>query len=269
MKVVLLTSNSLRHRYIARQLAEQLQLELVIAEEKSAGIQNTSRFSEADATFIAGHFNARTQSEWDFFGDFQNFPKEVPVVKIPHGTINVQKVNILVDSHHPDYLVLFGSSIIKDPLLEKYSGRIINLHLGLSPYYQGSATNLFPFYYNEPECVGATIHLATSKVDDGPVLHQLRPDIEWNDNLHSIGNKTILKAGKILPDIIKAFSTKKFIPNTQSGTGKICRNRDLTPILLREIYQKFESGIIKDYLKEKENRDRQHPIISMSRNSKQ
>ncbi len=109
--------------------------------------------------------------------------------------------------------------------------------------------------------MGATIHLATSKVDDGPVLHQLRPDIEPEDDLHSIGNKTILKAGKILPEVIKAFSEKKIIPKKQSGIGRNCRNKDLTPTVLREIYSKFEKGMIKDYLEEKEERDGSKPIV--------
>lgn len=261
MKVILLTSDSLRHKYIASRLADDLQLELVITEGKSARIEDTSNLNEEDAAFISAHFGARRKSEIQFFGDFKDFPKDVPLKQVPHGNINSESVASLVDSHQPDYLVLFGTSIIKDPLMERYSGHIINLHLGLSPYYKGSATNLFPYYHNEPECVGATIHLATQNVDDGPVLHQLRPDIEPNDDLHSIGNKTILKAGKILPEVIKAYSEKKILPQKQSGSGKICRNKDLTPALLREIYKKFEGGMVEEYLVRKEDRDAGKPVV--------
>lgn len=262
MKIILLTSESLRHKYIAAQLAAHLRLEMLITEAKSAGIEDTTKLSPEDAAFISKHFEARSVSESRFFGNYIEFPKEVPQLKMPHGAINSRMVKTVVDNLQPDYLVLFGTSIIKDPLLQKYSGRIINLHLGLSPYYQGSATNLFPYYHNEPECVGATIHLATPKVDDGPVLHQLRPDIKPEDDLHSIGNKTILKAGKILPEVIKAFSEKKIVPQKQSGTGRICRNKDITPALLREIYKKFEEGMVEEYLREKEARDGGKPVVS-------
>ena len=261
MKIVLLTGESLRHKYIAAQLASHFQLELVITEAKSALIEDTSNLTSEDAAFISDHFDARSKSESRFFGEFNDFPKDVELMKILHGTINSTKIPSLVESLEPDYLVLFGTSILKGPLLEKYSGRIINLHLGLSPYYKGSATNLFPFYYHEPECVGATIHLATSKVDDGPVLHQLRPDIEPQDDLHSIGNKTILKAGRILPEVIKAFSEKRIFPQKQTGAGRICRNKDLTPYVLRKIYMNFEKGMMKEYLREKEVRDLDKPIV--------
>ncbi len=261
MKVILLTSESLRHKYIASCLAAEFHLQLVITEEKSASIEATSHLKEGDAAFISAHFKARRENEVEYFGDFKEFPNGVPVGQVPHGTINNESVADHVDRYEPDYLVLFGTSIIKEPLMSKYSGRIINLHLGLSPYYKGSATNLFPYYHNEPECVGATIHLATPNVDDGPVLHQLRPDIERNDDLHSIGNKTILKAGKVLPEVIKAFSENKILPQKQTGTGKICRNKDLTPALLREIYSNFESGMIGEYLKEKDIRDGGKSIV--------
>lgn len=261
MKIVLLTSESLRHKYIAEQLASQLQLELVITEAKSSLIEDTSNLTSEDAAFISEHFETRSKSESRFFGEFNDFTKDVELMKIPHGTLNSQMIQTKIDNLQPDYLVLFGTSILKGALLEKYFDRIINLHLGLSPYYKGSATNLFPFYYHEPECVGATIHLATSKVDDGPVLHQLRPDIEPQDDLHSIGNKTILKAGKILPEVIKAFSEKRILPQKQTGTGRICRNKDLTPDVLRKIYMNFEDGMLKEYLSEKEVRDMKKPII--------
>ncbi|UJH92538.1 hypothetical protein LZ575_08630 [Antarcticibacterium sp. 1MA-6-2] len=264
MKIVLLTSESLRHKYIAAQLAEELQLALVITEKKSAAIQDTTKLKKEDASFVSTHFKARNRSESYFFKDFQDFPKEVPQLKMPHESINSQIVKSVVDSLEPDYLVLFGTSIIKDPILKKYSGRIINLHLGLSPYYKGSATNIFPYNYNEPECVGATIHLATSNVDDGPVLHQLKPEIELGDDLHNIGNKTILQTGKILPKVIKALSEKKIVAQKQTSVGRICRNKDVTPDLLRKIYSKFEDGMIREYLKEKESRDKQKPIIELS-----
>jgi S-methylmethionine-dependent homocysteine/selenocysteine methylase len=93
------------------------------------------------------------------------------------------------------------------------------------------------------------------------VLHQLRPDIEPGDDLHSIGNKTILKAANLLPEVIEAFSEKKILPQKQTGTGLNCRNKDLTPTVLREIYSKFEKGMIREYLEEKEKRDRERPIV--------
>jgi len=261
MKIVLLTSDSLRHKFIAAEISKQLDLKLIVIEAKSAGIQDTSELNKEDAEFISAHFEARNKSETLFFGDYKEFPEEIPQWRIPHGNINSVQVNNAIDKLTPDFIVLFGTSIIKDPLLGKYSGKIINLHLGLSPYYVGSATNLFPYYYNEPECVGATIHLATAKVDQGSILHQLRPNIEVNVDLHNIGNKTILKAGKMLPGILITYSKGKILPKIQNPIGRICRVKDLTPAVLRTIYDNFEKGMITEYLHNKKFRDGEKPIV--------
>lgn len=266
MKIVLLTSDSLRHKFIAAEILKQLDLRSIVIEAKSAKIQDTSKLSKEDAEFISAHFEARNKSEAFFFGGYNEFPEEIPQLRIPHRNINSEQVNNAIDKITPDLIVLFGTSIIKEPLLRKYSGKIINLHLGLSPYYKGSATNLFPYYYNEPECVGATIHLATAKVDQGSILQQLRPDIEVNDDLHNIGNKTIMKAGKMLPKILKSFSNGKILPKTQTSAGRVCRNKDLTPPALRTIYYNFEKGMIKEYLKNKKLRDGEKPIVEMRGN---
>ena len=261
MKIVLLTSDSLRHKFITAEISKQLDLKLIVIEAKSAKIQDTSELNKEDAKFISGHFESRAKSEKQFFGDYNDFPENIPQLIVPHGGINTEKVNDAIDKITPDYIVLFGTSIIKEPLLSNYSGKIINLHLGLSPYYKGSATNLFPYYHNEPECVGATIHLATAKVDQGSILYQLRPDIEVGEDPHSIGNKTILKAGNMLPGILITYSKGKTIPKTQTSTGRICRIKDLTPIVLRKIYDNFEKEMIKDYLENKKLRDGEKPIV--------
>lgn len=263
MRVVLLTSDSLRHRYIAESVAENLDLALIVTEKKSPGITGTSAYGKKDAEFIAAHFKARAESEEEFFGNY-DFPKEVPFIKVPHGSINSEELFKIIGQAAPDLILLFGTSIIKDPLLGRYNGKIINLHLGLSPYYKGSATNLYPYLFDEPECIGATIHLATEKVDEGGILYQFRPDMEETDNLHDIGNKVIQKAGKVFPEVVRDYFCGKIEPIPQKAKGRLCRNKDVTPYVLREIYKNFEEGMIGRYLKKKEKRDTGKPITPKS-----
>ena len=195
MKVVLLTSDSLRHKYIAHCLNEQLDLALIVTEEKSPAIESTDSLNESDAQFVDEHFKGRAASEQHYFGEYINFPDKVVHKEVKHGAINSDAVYELICNYEPDRIILFGTSIIKNPLLSAFDHKIINLHLGLSPYFKGSATNLFPIYHKQLECIGATIHVATAKVDEGPILHQLRPDITLGDTIHDIGNKVIFKVG--------------------------------------------------------------------------
>lgn len=261
MKVVLLTSDSLRHKYIAAAIAKELELGLIITETKSPRIQDTSAFGKKDAKFLSAHFKARAESEEKFFGQFREFSKEIPLINIPHGQINSDEVFKIITDTDPDLIILFGTSIIREPLLSHFKDRIINLHLGLSPYYKGSATNLYPYLFDEPECIGATIHLATENVDDGAILYQLRPDMIETDDMHEIGNKVIKKAGEILPQVLLEFKAGKITPVKQKASGRLCRNKDVTPYVLREIYRNFEEGMIGRYLRNKEKRDNKKAIV--------
>lgn len=260
MKLALFTSDSYRHKYLAASLDSAAELRLIVTERKSPRITDTSNYEKEDRIFLENHFRQRAESEKSYFGKFQ-FPRQTPLLKMPHKGINDPLVLKCLEETDPDYIVLFGTSIISKEFLDRFPGRFTNLHLGLSPFYRGSATNLFPYFYREPECVGATIHLASEDVDAGAVLFQLRPEIEPDDDLHEIGNKVILEAGKILPEIISQYDGGLIKPAMQKAGGKLCKNSQLSPDLLRQIYKEFEKGLIPEYIREKQERDSQKPII--------
>lgn len=261
IKIVLLTSDSYRHQYIAHQLAKHFELSLIVTEKKSPQIENTQDLREEDAEFVKKHFQWRVDRERFYFKEFITFPEDSQLLEVTHGQINSDEVFLAIKEKNPSVIVLFGTSIIKNPLMDFYKGKIINLHLGLSPYYKGSATNLFPILYKEFEAIGATIHIATEKVDDGPILHQLRPIIETTDNLHDIGNKVILQAGIDLPLVIERWSQGYIKGEIIQGSGIICRIKDLSISVLRNIYDNMQTDILQAYQLQEQKRCLLKPIV--------
>lgn len=261
MKTVLLTSNSFRHRYIARCLAAKTDLQLIITEEKSDKIMNFSALDQEDRDFQKMHFAERERFEIQYFGK-EAFPGNVLELQLAHGEINSNLILESLQGLSPDFIILFGTSIIKTELLQAFPDRFVNLHLGLSPWYKGSATNLFPLVDRRPEFLGATFHLARPKVDAGEILHQIRPELEKDDGLHDIGNKIIRQAGKILSKLLYSYQEGKITPIRQSNSGKICKIKDLSTEKLKKAYENMEDGMIGDYLQKKEEIDAKWPIIS-------
>lgn len=261
MKLVLLTGPGLPHKYIATRLSENFDLELVISENNAEDPEEIFPDGEAEMPFIKEHFRKRRQSELEFFEDYREFPEEVPLRELPEGEINSEEISELVENIAPDYIILFGSSILRSSLMDTYRSRIIHLHLGLFPYYSGWATNLFPFYHDEPECIGASLHLVSVEPEEGEILHQLRPEMEAEDDLHRIGNKVIWKAGIQLPGVLRGFASQNITPQPQMPAGRICLQEDLSPEVLQEIYRKFGQGMIEGYLRDKERRDAAQRIV--------
>ena len=79
---------------------------------------------------------------------------------------------------NPTQILVYGTSIIKGELVNYFTGKILNLHLGISPYYRGSGTNYFPFVNNEPEYAGCTFMYLDHGIDTGEIIHQGANTIE-------------------------------------------------------------------------------------------
>lgn len=263
MNIALFTSNHIRHKFIANKLAENLDVSLIVAEEKSEKIEDTSQLDKEDAEVMESHFKARSNSEKKFFKAYTHFPEDVAVKSIEFGSLNSDSILQALEDYKIDFLVLFGSSIIKDKLLQRFPDKVINMHLGLSPYYKGSGTNFFPAYHNEFSCIGATIHLATSKVDAGDILHQFRLDsVKEKDSLHDLGNRIIELGGSLFPKVIKSYIKGELLPQKQRSDrgSKTFKLKDFTVPVLRKTYKNYKS-FFDDYRLNKTTLDQNYPIV--------
>lgn len=267
MRIALFTSNHRRHKYIAAQLEAQLDIAVILTEEKSKKIEDSSSYDVQDQELLDTHFKDRTATEEQFFGEFKSFPDRVPHISLAFGKINSEQTLAYLAAYKVDYILLFGTSIIKPIILEKFPNKVINLHLGLSPYYKGSGTNFFPVVNNEFECIGATIHMATIKVDAGGILHQLRlEELYEDDTIHSIGNRLIQKAGKLYPKVVKAYLENKIEPIAQEeiASSKEYRIKDFTPEAIRKAHNVLANQGIVLYLKQADLHTTNKPIITAS-----
>jgi len=262
-RIILLTGNGLRHRWFAQRLARELNVVAVLGEAKSTAITSTAELPSDDAKVVEKHFAERDAVERKLLGNVPGFPTK-DVQEIPFGTLNTAEVFDWVRQREPDYLVLYGSGILKAPLLEYYDGRVINLHLGLSPYYRGSGTNFWPFVNGEPECVGGTIHLAVLKVDAGAILGQVRPPPEASDRVHEMGTKTIMAAGDAMPRLLSLYAGGKIQPEKQDlSGGRLYRTRDFNADAARLAWRNLDAGLMRDHVADAKARQAKFPIVEL------
>ena len=93
-------------------------------------------------------------------------------------------------------------------------------------------------------------------------MKQIRPDIESSDCSHDIGNKTIIKSAKILPERIFKYHQNKIKPiNINHEFGKLCLRKHLTPSSITKLNKNFKNGIISKFLTDFKNRINKYPII--------
>lgn len=259
-RVIIITGNSKRHEYYAECVERELDVIQVYAETKFSYVDAFADSPFAD--IVAKHFSLRDASEQHYFG---NAAPKSPIKTLPRGGANKPEVVEEIIALKADFVLLFGSGIIKEPILEAYKDRVINMHLGLSPYYRGSGTNFWPLVDGKPECVGATIHLAVLKVDAGGILHQVRPQgLNPNDTIHDLGNKTIRSTLKQLPLIILKYYKGEIKATKQPKLeDRDFKRMDLDGESIANVYKNFEAGLIQKYLEQKSSRDEAYPIVEV------
>ena len=118
MNIAVFTSNHLRHKYIATEIAKVLPLKLIICEEKNDAIQKTSNYNEKDALLLTNHFKSREISERLFFKEYSSFPSNINLVDVKFGNINSENTLRILKEKKIDCILLFGASIIKSIILD-------------------------------------------------------------------------------------------------------------------------------------------------------
>ena len=252
MKIVVLTSNSLRHKFLANTLSSYCDDALIISECKP----QTSSFDDSkNYTKIENHFLLRDKTEKSFFPNDNYFiSKTLPIL---YKEVNSPYVYEVIKNFKPDILIIFGSSIIKEPLLSLLpTGHIINLHLGISPYYRGSGTNFWPFVNNQLEYLGSTILHLDAGIDTGDIICHVRPKIELNDNVHTLGCKIIKSSVESLIKIIKLLDEGKKLNRVKQWDVKdrYYKTKEFDEIVLSKYKNNLKNDVIKDYLESEDKK---------------
>ena len=250
MRICLLTSTSVRHAYLARRLAQQFDLCIVIREEK--GLDKTYE-GHADQDIIEKHFQNLARVEGTFFAGVSWNTVSFPFKTVGRGELNRPEIVSYIKDAKPDVIVLFGCGLIRQAILETLPpDRFLNIHQGLSPYYRGSGTNFWPFAEGRLEYIGVTLHTVDLGTDTGGIIAHARPDIHEGDSLHEIGCKTIVASADILNTaLLKIGNGDPMEPIPQWSGGKLYKRADLDGDAIRGVHEKERQGFVEQWCNRK------------------
>ena len=119
---------------------------------------------------------------------------DVPFHFVPHDKLSreqhEQHVAQLIDAYMPDTIVLARyMRVLTNDFVDRYSGRLINIHHSFLPAFVGAAPYRQAFERGV-KVIGATAHYVTAELDAGPIIAQ---DVIPVD--HSFTAKQMAQAG--------------------------------------------------------------------------
>jgi len=132
----------------------------------------------------------------------------------------------LIDSFNPGLVVLAGFMRILTPyLVQKFKGKMLNIHPSLLPKYQGLNTHQRAIDAKD-DVHGVSVHFVTEELDGGPVVVQAKVPILANDTAELLSKRVHKQEHIIYPLAVKWFSEQRL---TMEADYAVFDNQPLPP----------------------------------------
>ncbi len=254
-KLIIFSGSHPRHIYLNKSIMDLFDEVIVFALKRENIIPEIPEGLDVhDEKNFIRHFLDRQKIELQQFGDLDlktNFQLSKKLYLIGSNEINTnEKYFNIIRDFNADCAFIFGFELIKEDILKILPKYKINLHLGLSPWYKGSATLFWPFYFLQPQFAGVTFHQITDKPDAGEIFHQFCPVMKLNDGIHDLGARAVTSSVKEARSLLKKLISKKELTGkNQITSGRVWKTSDFMPSHLRVIYNLYNNDIVKHFLK--------------------
>ena len=107
--------------------------------------------------------------------------------------------------HGCDFVALAGyMRILSAPFVERWGGRMINIHPSLLPKYKGLDTHARAIAAGDAHG-GASVHVVTPELDDGPVIAQAKVAILPQDDAAALAARVLIAEHQLYPRALAAF----------------------------------------------------------------
>jgi phosphoribosylglycinamide formyltransferase-1 len=110
-----------------------------------------------------------------------------------------------IDQYQPDLIVMAGfMRILSAQFIDKYPGRMLNIHPSLLPKYQGTNTHQRAIDAGDSEH-GASVHFVTEELDSGATVLQAKVPIFSEDSAKELSERVLTQEHLIYPLAIQWF----------------------------------------------------------------
>ncbi|MFD1611854.1 phosphoribosylglycinamide formyltransferase [Sphingomonas tabacisoli] len=144
----------------------------------------------------------------------------VPVVRLPaykpkDKTDFYAALSEALDRARVDCIALAGfMRILPADFIDRWAGRIVNIHPSLLPKYKGLDTHERALEAGDA-VVGCSVHEVTAELDDGPVLGQIEVAVLPGDTPESLAARVLIAEHQLYPRTLAAFVMRERTPEAK------------------------------------------------------
>ena len=109
----------------------------------------------------------------------------------------------LLRQREVDLVCLAGfMRLVRAPLIEAFPNRILNIHPSLLPAFPGLEAQRRALEHGV-RVSGATVHLVTSEMDNGPIILQASVPLLGDDTVETLSARILVEEHRLFPEAIR------------------------------------------------------------------
>ncbi|MGB0900037.1 MAG: phosphoribosylglycinamide formyltransferase [Psychrobium sp.] len=122
-----------------------------------------------------------------------------------------------IDEYCPDLVVLAGfMRILTEDFVERFAGKMLNIHPSLLPKYQGLNTHQRAIDAGD-SVHGVSVHFVTAQLDGGPVVLQAKVPVFDNDTSDDLAARVHEQEHRIYPLVVNWFVEGRLSMESHNG----------------------------------------------------
>ena len=165
--------------------------------------------------------NSRNYLKNDFYdpGSFDSIVNGKKIDTYYVENHNDEQTLQILKKYEPDYILLGGTRILKEPIIKSVKFGVLNSHPAILPKYRG--LDCIPWSILAGDPVGATVHYIDPGVDSGPIILQETIDYSDCDSLIKVRISVMKKCAELMVRAILGMHFNTLKPNAQDSSLSI------------------------------------------------
>ena len=227
MKVVFLTSESVHHSYYINRIAQEH--EVVGIFYQIGGALTRPVVGTAEENAKANRIRTEDFQKADEY-QIQKYGQEGVSCTIDEAEFPVHRINLCndestvkaVDGLAPDVVLVYGTEVLKQPIIDTARKGIFNIHRGILPQYRGCDSDLWAMLNGQFDMIGVTTHHLVAALDAGDITFQERVKLDPDDDTWTMLYKTNILGTEMILETLRKLE-RDDLKAVAQGKGKCYR----------------------------------------------
>ena len=213
MKIIALIGVQPNHRFLCERLNKEFGLDSVVIVSKRNNAKHSIMYRIVNKLVSYPLSAAWKNMQLTFEQQLEGLPSE-KIFNVED--INSLEVLSLVEKLKPDLVIVSGTNLLKKTLIGKAteSGKIMNLHTGISPYVKGgpNCTN-WCLSNKDFHMIGNTIMWIDEGIDTGNLVFTEKTKIDGSEGLAELHKKVMNHAHEMYLKCVELYIRREELPN--------------------------------------------------------